>query len=304
VVPPQSFVTPDDKRKFRLDPDSGNLFHHFSALELWNGAGRRDQQDFLDQRIGVWFNHLNQGLVTTAIADTDTHSYTNLNTAGARTWTAAQTDAPAVIDDGQIARSVVAGRAVGGQGVYVQSRLLARDGSGGIADFTLAGSTLVASANRAVDLEITVQAPTWAAYDRIEIYANASTEVATLNKDTPVLYRGVPTRALSAGTDFAVERVVVAPDVPGAERFETRLTIPFTDLAEDTWFVVVVRGTDGVSRPLFPTMPKDLSRTTNTTLADLLDGNLGESGTLALGYTNALYADVDGVSGFQAPRGR
>jgi hypothetical protein len=36
-------------------------------------------------------------------------------------------------------------------------------------------------------------------------------------------------------------------------------------------------------------------------LANLTDGNLGESGTMALGYTNALYADVDGNPGFDAP---
>ena len=37
-------------------------------------------------------------------------------------------------------------------------------------------------------------------------------------------------------------------------------------------------------------------------VADLLDGNLGEGGVLALGFTNALYADVDGVPGFKGPR--
>ena len=47
---------------------------------------------------------------------------------------------------------------------------------------------------------------------------------------------------------------------------------------------------------------EDLRRATNTTLADLTDGNLGEDGTLALGVTNALYADVDGEPGFNPPR--
>jgi hypothetical protein len=52
---------------------------------------------------------------------------------------------------------------------------------------------------------------------------------------------------------------------------------------------------------MFPVMVRDLARSSNTTLADLLDGNLGENGVLALGFTNALFADVDGVAGFQAP---
>jgi hypothetical protein len=53
---------------------------------------------------------------------------------------------------------------------------------------------------------------------------------------------------------------------------------------------------------MFPIVATDLSRDSNSTLADLIDGNLGEGGVLALGFTNALYADVDGVAGFQPPR--
>ena len=78
-------------------------------------------------------------------------------------------------------------------------------------------------------------------------------------------------------------------------------TVSFTGLAQDTWFVVIVRGRDGVSHPLWPVMPGSLSAASNTTLAQLLDGNLSESGTLALGNTNALFADVDGTAGFRAP---
>ncbi len=78
---------------------------------------------------------------------------------------------------------------VGGQGIYVQTRLLATDGSGGVASLTglvpagtqpatTQAGTLVTVGNAAVDLEIRVQAPTWAPYDKIEIYRNASTQVA------------------------------------------------------------------------------------------------------------------------------
>ena len=52
---------------------------------------------------------------------------------------------------------------------------------------------------------------------------------------------------------------------------------------------------------MFPVMAADLSRAGNDTLADLLDGNLDEGGVLALGMTNGLFADVDGVDGFQPP---
>jgi hypothetical protein len=84
-------------------------------------------------------------------------------------------------------------------------------------------------------------------------------------------------------------------------RRQTTVSVPFEDLAGDTWFVVLVKGTDGDSRPMFPEFPRDLDTASNTTLADLLDGNLDQGGVLALGFTNALYADVDGVEGYQAP---
>lgn len=301
LVPPQSQLTNAQKLALRLDPAITNFFHHFPALELWNSATRGGQTEFLAQRIGIWFNHLNQGLLTTMIADTDTHEYFNTNGGGARTWTASSTDAPAAITDAEIGSAVKTGRAVSGQGIYVQARLLAADGSGDVADFTKTGSTTVVSGNGSVDLEIDIQAPTWAEYDRIEIYANAATTVAASNGGTPVLFGATPTLVLNKGVDFTVATATPHPSVPSAQRQETTKTVSFTGLSEDTWFVVVVRGTDGVSRPMFPVFPSSLAKGSNTSLAQLLDGNLGESGTLALANTNALYADVDGTPGFQAP---
>ena len=53
----------------------------------------------------------------------------------------------------------------------------------------------------------------------------------------------------------------------------------------------IARGTDGVSEPLFPVLPESLSSSTNTTLADLTDGNLAEGGTPAFAFTNPLFID-------------
>jgi hypothetical protein len=302
LVPPQSFITEEEKLTFRLDPNSGNLFHHFGALELWNGDSRGAQNEFLQRRIGIWFNHLNQGLITTAIADTDTHNFFNLDAHGGRTWTASSTDAPSAVSDVEVADAIHQGRAVGGQGLYLQAELRATDGSDARADFTLDGSTTVRSTNGGVELTIRVQAPLWAAYDRIEIYANANTVVTGTNDEVPVLYGADPTLVLMKDDGFTVTTVDVAPEVPGGQRYETTVTVPFTDLAVDTWLVVVARGTDGVSPPMFPIVASSLNAASNTTVADLIDGNLGEGGVLALGFTNALYGDVDGVAGFQAPR--
>jgi len=291
----------------RLDPGAGNLFQPFPALELWNGSSRGAQSDFLDERIGIWFNHLNKGLPTTAISDTDTHTFSNLRTAGARTWTASPTDQPAWIQPDEVAGAVDAGRAVGGQGIYVQTRLVAQDGSGAEAHLGLGGSTQVTSTNGDVDLEIRIQAPDWADFDTVRVYANAATE--PVNPSAPYLFRaaagsaqdffeGDCDPATQGDGDFDVAEVPVAG---GATRREATLTVPFRGLAQDTWFVVLVQGTDGLCRPMFPVFPQNLNAGANPTLADLLDGNRGEGGVMALGVTNALYADVDGVPGFQAP---
>ena len=296
VVPPQSFVSAADKLRFRLDPDSGNLFEPFAALELWNGSSRGKQREFLDLRLGVWMNLLNQGIHSTAIADTDTHSFLPLGAAGARSWTASPTDDPAAIDPADVARAVSAGRVIGGQGTFVETRLRADDGSGASADLTLAGSTTVASANGRVVLEVRVQAPLWAPFDRIEIYANAETVVTRERGGVPVLYGAEPSLVLVAGPDFSIERVVVDGAVAGAERWETSVSVPF-ELARDTWFVAMAKGTDGISRPMFPVIAGDLNDT-NVALEDLIDGNLGEGGVLSLGFTNPLFADVDGTPGF------
>jgi hypothetical protein len=296
LAPPADLMTDADRAIRRL-PNTGavpNLFHHFPALELWNGDNRNDQGDFLEERIGIWFNLLNQGLRTTFIADTDSHSFTNLNTAGARTWTASPTDLPAAIDPADVAAAVDAGRAVGGQGIYVQAELLATDASGDSADLTLGGKTTMSDAFGNVDLKITVQSPAWAEWDRVEIYSNA----ATFTAGSPFLFGAAPAVTLDEGDcdpattgdgDFDITTTPDVGGVPGADRLSLTWTESFTDLTEDTWFVVVVKGTDGECAPMFPVYPDDLDSNMNPTLADLVDGNVGEDGVLALGATNALY---------------
>jgi len=300
--PPRSFLSSAEAAAFRLDPAVTDFFHPFPALELWNGATRAAQEEFRFERIGIWMNHLNQGLRPTFIADTDTHTFLNLRTAGARTWTASPTDDPSAIDSDDVGAAVLAGRAVGGQGIYVQTRLRETDAPANEAHLGLGGSTtLVTAGDGNVTLVIDVQAPMWAQFDQVAIFTNARTFASGTNDGVPVDFLAIPDRVLTRGTDFVLPPPVeVVPGVPGAERQELHLEETFA-LTEDTWFVVLVRGSDGISEPMFPVYPSSLATGSNPTLADLLDGNLGESGTMALGATNALYADVDGIPGFDPP---
>ncbi|MGH0031410.1 MAG: hypothetical protein ACQGVC_16565 [Myxococcota bacterium] len=303
LVPPADAMTLADRASRRLHPTvPANLFFAYPALELWNGNDRGHQSEFLDERIGIWMNLLDQDIKTTAISDTDTHDFRNLRTAGARSWTAASAgmDTPSTLDPDEVAASVDAGRVVGGQGVYVQSRLLATDGSGGVADLTRTGSTTVTSTNTDVNFEVSVSSPAWAQWDTIEIYSNAGGNVSSVVVDplNPYAYTATPITTRSEGDcdptttgdgDFDITVTDVFPAVDGAERWEATVTVPFTGLTADTWFVAVVKGTDGACGPMFPVYPDDLNAAANTTLADFVDGNVGEQGTMALGVTNALY---------------
>jgi hypothetical protein len=305
LVPPASVMTPTEQAGFRLDPSIPNLFHQFTALELWNGYNRSQAlSEFLNDRIGIWMNLLNQGILSTAIADTDTHEFLNVRSGGARSWTASSQDAPAAIVDDEIGAAVKTGRAVGGQGLYLQARLLATDGSGGMASLALGGRTMIPVSNGEVQLEIKVQAPLWAEYDHIDVYVNAATKVTKRNPNTaggvPVLYTAVPTFSLNAGTDFTVGTVDDFPAIPGAMHRETTKTMTLS-VPSDAWIAVVARGRDGISKPMFPVMPASLSATGNTTLANLIDGNLGQGGVTALGLTNALYVDANGNTAFDPP---
>ena len=301
LVPPVDGLDAAGRLERRLDEPVGtNLYFHYPALELWNGASRGSQGEFLVGRIGIWFNLLNQDLPTTFIADTDSHRFTRLNSSGARTWTAAgpTSDQAGTVDSGEVARMVDAGKATGGQGVFVTTVLRATDGSGASAALTHSGSTHVSDSGGNVELDIRIQGPLWAEFDVVEIYANAATNV--IDPANPYAYGATPTMVLDEGDcdpattgdgDYDIA-IVNAAAVAGADRLEANITVPFSGLTANTWFVVVVKGTDGQCSPMFPVFASDLSSASNATLADLLDGNVGESGVMSLGATNALYYDA------------
>jgi len=163
--------------------------------------------------------------------------------------------------------------------------------------------TLISTSDGKVDITVDVQSPVWAEFDTIEFYVNPTTKQFTIKGEQTGAgkidvnhYGVIPYYVATKGTDFTVTTVdhVYDPPIPGAQHLKASYTLSLTDLSEDTWVVVIVRGTDGVSKPLFPVIPNDLERSTNTTLTQLTtNGNLGEDGMTALAFTNPLFIDVD-----------
>ena len=306
LVPPQSAIPPSVRR---LDPSVTNFFTDtFDALEIWIESSRSGlASDFFGRNLGDWFNLMNQGILRTAVADSDTHKRITTQSGGPRTMVASPTDDPGAL--GGIAETlsanVNAGRAFGTNGPIVRITTSAAS-TGQTGGLELGSPTLISTTDGAVDVNFEIQSPIWAEFDRIEVYVNSTTTRSVASKQSGVglvsvkSYATTPDFVLDAGTDFTLNTVNVVPSVPGALRLEANATLSLTGLTQDAWIVALVRGRDGVSRPLFPVVPNDLTSAGNTTLADLTDGNLGENGIMAMAFTNPLFVDVDG-GGWTAP---
>jgi len=283
----------------RLDPSVPNFFDTgFDALELWNGS----QTIFLGENIGDWFNMLNQGITRTGVADSDTHER-RTNGGAVRTWVASTVSAPADLpaQADTLAANIVSGWAIGTNAPFFTPTITAAS-TGETAGLNVGQATLLRTTDGNVDLHLDIKSPLWAGFDRIEVYVNNAPQRwdHDNNAATRMRYRVIPNVTMNAGADFVVTIVEDIPDFPGAGHREASVNIPLTGLTEDSWVVVLVRGTPGVSRPLFPVLPYSIDHATNATLADLVDGNLGEGGETALAFSNPLYVDVDG-NGWTAP---
>src|SRR5262245_1346559 len=303
ATPPQS-VVPGAAR--RLNPAVTNYFPEdspgvakFDALEIWIGDDRAQvYTNFLGQNAGDWINLLNQGYRPTGVADSDTHDRVSGASGFPRTFVASPIDAPSGL--GAIAetlsQNVNDGRVFGSNGPMVRVSVVAAS-TGEEGRLQLGFTTQIATTDGAVDVQVDVQSPDWAEFDTIELYVNSTTTCSQSSVQSgagPVnvrRYAIAPDFTQSAPGDFTISRNEV---VTGHFRLEASTTFNLTGLTDDVWIVVMVKGKDGVSRPIFPVASSSLKTSTNTTLANLTDGNLGEDGVTALAFTNPIYVDVDG----------
>jgi hypothetical protein len=145
---------------------------------------------------------------------------------------------------------------------------------------------------------VNVQSPTWAEFDTVEYYLNSATITDPNGRGgLPPLYRICPDVVQTDGVDFTVNTVMVGSH----ERLEASTSLALSGLTEDTWVVVMVKGTEDVSCPLFPVIPNDLDPNANLTLADLKTCTAGEKGIPALSFSNPLFIDVDGNDVYDPP---
>ncbi|MFN8545237.1 MAG: CehA/McbA family metallohydrolase [Candidatus Binatia bacterium] len=303
ATPPQSAV-PGAAR--RLDPAVTNYFTPtFDALEVWIGDDRPQvYTNFLGQNAGDWFNLLNQGYRRTGVADSDTHQRIVGQAGIPRTFVASPTDIPAALAaiGDTLSANVNDGRAFGTNGPIVRVRVTAGS-TGQEGRLELGWPTQIATTDGEVDVQVDIQSPDWAEFDKVEYYVNSTTTCSATSKQSGAgmvsvkRYAIAPDYVQTAPTDFTVSTDEV---VPGHTRLEASTSLTLSGLTQDVWIVVMVKGTDGLSKPLFPVIPNSLKQSTNLTVANLADGNLGEDGMTALAFTNPIYVDVN-ADGWVAP---
>jgi hypothetical protein len=322
VVPPQS-NTPGSQR--RLDPLNPNYFDDgFDALEVWIGTDGRtgDQQHFVGENLGDWFNMINQNILSTGVADSDTHQRrtTQIN---AHTLVASAVTNPALLsgEDENLAQSVVAGHALGTNAAFMTVTITTPLGTAGLTD---GANTMIATNNGSATVDVTVKSPLWAEFDKVEFYVTNAPQAYDhdANAATRMRYRVIPNATVPVSPTLFDDY----PLIPGAKHWEATAQLVLNGLTQDQWVVVLVRGTDNVSKPLFPVIPNSLvpkacsnnpcractgngdcvnpgtcTGASNQTLAELTDGNLNQCGVMSLAFSNPLFIDVNQNNQYDPP---
>ncbi len=296
LTPPQSQV---DVTERRLDPNLANAFSDsFQALEVWIGANGRSGilDEFIGQNMGDWFNLINQGIVRTGVANSDSHNRRTTYLATRNQIPSAVTDPGMLSEQAEIlAATIAAGKNIGTNAPFM--RILATGTAGGNPQTAGLGvndsPTMSADSGSTVTFNIDISSAAWAGVDAVDFYINNQPE-RTSAANQAARYGVCTDITVAAGdTGWSETTVLVNESIPGASRTDINVTLELL-VTEDTWLVAVAHGSDGVSSPLFPIVPEDLDPASNETLEDLTDDNLDEAGVLAYAFTNPLFIDVGG----------
>ena len=136
--------------------------------------------------------------------------------------------------------------------------------------------------------------------------------------NTPINFLGSSKKNCTATPTFTLTPTKSTVPVNGEFRLESASVQGLT-ITQDSWVMVIVRGTDNVSKPLFPMNPQEIlpqacngnrcracgtglpacgvfgaCNVNNQTLAELTDGNLNQCGVLSMAIANPLFIDFNG----------
>lgn len=245
-------------------------------LSVYDMAARTpDEQDALSAgtftlaygqngQIDDWFSLLNLGHFITALANSDTHGKFSVEAGCPHNYVQVAIDDPTATDAEEVADAVKAGKVVASYGPFI--RFWVNDPANG------PGSIVQASDGQA-NLHIEVEAPTWIAVDRVEIYRNGTLDavLTDLKNDD----------SLRLAYDYE------------------------TTVDKDSWFVVIALG-NGSLTPVYSPVempPVELQDVVTEALGDVPGvGNLLSAAipiprtgnVIPYALTNPVRVDVDG----------
>ncbi len=221
--------------------------------------------------IDDWFTLLNLGWRITAIGNSDTHGLSSVEAGCPRNFVKSTTDDPAFLDDQEVADAIKAHQVVASYGPFVRMTVEGAD----------IGSDVAKDGD--VDIAIEVEAPSWVAVDRVELYENGT----------------------------LVEEWEVAPGTSNLRFSEVTTRAPLAD----AWYVAIVMGKgdmDPVCTPVeIPPIPLDEAVTgalggleifSSPAFSSLLEPVRypKKYSVLPFAITNPVWVDVDG-GGFTPP---
>lgn len=301
-----------DPTHIRLAPGA-DLFvpGSFTALEIQNGP----DLTALTKLLNDWFALLHLGQFVAGTSVSDSHEKVIHAAGWGRSYVQFDMDDPAILGTlsgfellefrEAFATAINAQMLVGSTGIFLTASLRDDDPEPSAIDAAGPGETLTTTTpggpiDGSALLDLRVQSPTWAEYDRILVFIGTPARadpLGTLDLSTPEDLAPEIVFDLGALDGFRRETVSVG----GSERYETNVTIPFTS-TRDTWVIAVVHGTPGRSGTLYPVVPvTTIQVTEETSIEDLLVPEI-LGGVRALGFTNPIYLDIDG-DGVATPAG-
>lgn len=298
----------------------------FNGLEVWNGFAMGDSDDdgvrenrSLDRVMRDWFNMLSLGMVITPAGNSDTHTTITDPVGMPRTMVRVADDSPAALASGAAVDAVLA--AMTGT---ADRDIVVTDGP--MIEVTVDGAPaigrVVAATGGAIELELRLTSPRWAAIDTLEVFANATPDIIRgdgVTALTPLkCWTSRPLAGLAATDPCAIAALApqaqsfpIVTVAPGFQRFETTLTVTLdaADIVnrtgatgQDAWLVFRVRGDTGI----FPVITQNLevdAAMLDVLLAgdpDALATAFAGTGVPAAAFTAPLFVDFDG-GGYRAP---
>ena len=311
----------------RLPPDQSMWSLAFNALEVWNslgmadsdGDGRREPQG-LDVVMRDWFNFLSFGVPMAPLANSDTHTVVRDPLGMPRTLVRVDDDSPEALADGSVVGPLIdtlAGRGSTAYDVVLTNGPHIRVTQQGEVGSVI-GKVIEASGGE-VTLTIEVEAPMWAEFDTIEVFANATPELGAdvtslppVACFTPVAQDDLDPADPCASAPLGATVLDVSPVevAPGFDRWEATVNVtlsaaeliyPEGATGQDAWVVVRARG----NRAIYPLLLSGAITAGN--LETLVSGSDDEVraalegiGISATAFTAPVFLDLDG-GGYRAP---